>query len=110
MVTRNMAFTLSFNFATYEEWQRQRLKYYDVASPPFRKNMQIKICLDEGNHAMVYHKVGEDRVCWTPYEQKHFDTHIEREKQNKKKTFSHKRIYWELRHILIFLIAQESTF
>jgi hypothetical protein len=102
-----MEFTLSFNFATYEEWQRQRIKYYDVASPPFLKNIQIKICLDEGNHSMVYHRVGEDRLYWTPYEQKHFDTHIESEKQKK---ISHKRIYWELRHILIFRIAQESTF
>jgi hypothetical protein len=82
MVTRNVAFTWSFNFETYEGWQRQRIKYYDVASPPVLKNMQIKICLDEGNHSMVYHYVGEDRPYWSPYEQKHFDTNIERE--NKK--------------------------
>jgi hypothetical protein len=46
----------------------------------FLKNMHIKICLDEGTHSMVYHYVGEDRLYWTPYEQKHFDTNIEREK------------------------------
>ena len=34
------------------------MKHYDVASPPFLKNMQIKICLDERNPSMVYTAFG----------------------------------------------------
>jgi hypothetical protein len=51
--------------------------------------MQIKICLDKGNHSMVHYYVGEDRMYWTLYEQKHFDTNMEREKLKKKTIFSH---------------------
>jgi hypothetical protein len=38
--------------------------------------------MDEGNHSVAYHCVGEDRLYWGAYEQKHFDTNIERKKNN----------------------------